>query len=361
MDFEICPQCRVPEPMSQGHLWLNNGDIVQNGNPEARLGFIECENLDPLFKNIGDIIGRPIDDLIVTMTARGTEIYMNNLIPKQVKELVQAGELDPTVFLGSVMDFCHVIGFGRYEYVDSRYERDAGDYSIIRIEAPFSVPEAAGCIAGVAAALVGGEHSVFYEMVSPGVYEFTTRWTEYPEVRKEKLQTSPYHSREGDLELERCKSCGLPAALAHCDWFTDKGLIVNRFSGRRLAILGPELLDILFRALEEELGETIPGVVVEAQRRFARTGFYSIEEVSDQADFRTQIALRGLGNLREMSMGRSSLRLRIDNAAGHLLMVGIAQGLFELVLDVESSVEWELTDEGDLFVEVLPRSFAIPV
>jgi hypothetical protein len=357
MDIDVCPECKAPEPFSQGQLWLNNGDIVQSVNPEARLGFIECENLDQLFENVGDIISRPIDDLVTNLTARGTEIYMSKLIPQQVKEMVQAGQMDPTLFLEPVMRYCHIIGFGKYEYVDSRYERNDADYSIIRIEAPFSVPEAAGCIAGVASALVGGEHAVSYEEVSPGVYEFTTHWTEYPQVVKEKLKTAPYHHRDGDMELERCATCGLPAFLKNFDWHLDQGLIVNRYSRRRLAILGPELLDILFTALESELGKTIPGVVVEAQRRLARVGFYSIEEVSDEADFRTQVALRGMGNLREMTMGGKGMRLRIDNAAGHLLSVGIAQGLFEMVLDVESNVEWELSEEGSLQVEVKPQAF----
>lgn len=356
MNIDFCPECKVPEPFNQGQVWLNNGDIVQKVNPEARLGFIECENLDPLFANVSDIIGMSIESMVTNITARGTEKYMNQLIPEPVKEMIQARQMDPTAFLEPVLNYCHIIGFGKYEFVDSRYERDEDDYSILRIEAPFSVPEAAGAIAGVASALVGGEHAVSYKEISHGVYEFRTQWTEYPEELKEKLQTSPHHHRDGDIELERCATCGLPVALSGFRWYLDRGLIVNKYSGRRLAILGPELLDVLFKALEDELGETIPEVVVEAQRRFTRTGFYSIEEVSDEGDFRTQLALRGMGNLREIKMGVNGMRMRIDNAAGHLLIVGMAQGLFEMALDVGSNVEWELSEDGDLEVEVRPQT-----
>ncbi len=356
VNIEFCPECRIPEPFNQGQIWLNNGDIVQRVNPEARMGFIECENLDPLFRNIGDIIGMSIENMVTNIVARGTEKYMNQLIPENIREMVVAKQMDPVLFLEPVMNYCHIIGFGKYEFVESRYERDEDDYSVTRIEAPFSVPEAAGAIAGVASALVGGEHAVSYREISHGLYEFTTRWTEYPEELKEKLQTSTYHHRDGDIELERCGTCGLPAALSGFRWYLDRGLIANKFSGRRLAILGPELLDTLFGALEDELGETIPDVVVEAQRRFTRTGFYSIEEVGDEGDFRTQLAVRGMGNLKVIHMGTNGMRLRIDNAAGHLLIVGMAQGLFEMALDVQSNAEWELSGEGDLEVEIKPRA-----
>jgi len=355
MDVSTCPECKVPEPFNQGQMWLNNGDIVQRVNPEARLGFIECENLDPLFANIGDIIGMSIEKMIVNLTARGTEKFIGVLIPKTVKEMVQAKQMDPRIFTGNIITYCHVIGFGKYELIDSRYERDEDDYSVTRIDAPFSVPEAAGAIAGVTSALVGGEHAVTYKMLSPGLYEFTTSWTEYPEELKKKLQTSPYQHRDGDLELGRCATCGLPKALSEFKWYLDRGLIVNKHTRRRMAILGPELLDVLFAELEKELGETIPNVVVEAQRRFVKTGFFSIDEMGNEGDFRAQLALRGMGNLQEMKMGSRGMRLRVDNVAGHLLMVGMAQALFEIAFNIDSNVEWELSAEGDLEVEIRPQ------
>jgi hypothetical protein len=356
MDIVICPECKVPEPFNQGQLWLNNGDIVQTVNHEIRMSFIECENLDPLFKNIGDIIGINIDNIVVNIAARGTKKYMSSVIPEEVKEIVRSKQMDLTAVLEPIMTFCHVIGYGRYEFLDSRYERDDDDYALLRIESPFSVPEAAGAIAGVASALVGGEHAVSYEEVSPGLYEFTDRWTEYPEELVERLQAIPHRHRGGDIELEKCATCGAPVALSEFRWYLDRGLIVNRHTRRRMAMLGPELLDVVFRALEAELGETIPNVVVEAQRRFTKTGFYSIEAVSNEGDFRTQLALRGLGNLREIKMGSQGMRMRIDNATSHLMTAGMAQGLFEMALDVESNVEWELSEEGDLELEVRPLS-----
>jgi hypothetical protein len=356
LDVARCPECKVPELFAQGQEWLNNGDIVQRLNPQARVGFFECENLDPLFRNMGEIIGVSIEPMIVNITARHTEVYMRPLIPEEARDMIAAKQLDPGTFVDYIFTLCHVYGFGKYERTGYRYERDADDYALYQITEPFSLPVAAGAMAGTSSALVGGQHEITHRELSPGLYEFKTTWTEYPEWLMERFETAPYNHRDGDVELERCSTCGLPRAFTNYRWELEEGLIVNEHTGRRMVILSPGIQDVLFDELERELGDTIPQVVVEAQRRFTKTGFYSIEQVSDEGDFRTQLALRGLGNLQEIKMGAAGVFMRIDNAAGYLMTVGMVQGLFEMAFDVESNVEWALSDEGNLEVEINPKA-----
>ena len=109
-------------------------------------------------------------------------------------------------------------------------------------------------------------------------------------------------------------------------WYLDKGVLKNTYTGKRMAMLGGGLLDPLFDELTVELGESIPRTVVEAQRRFVKTGFYSIAEVGDEGDIRTQLALRGLGNLKEISIGRKGVHVRLANAYLHLFVVSLVQG-----------------------------------
>ena len=67
-----------------------------------------------------------------------------------------------------------------------------------------------------------------------------------------------------------------------------------------------------------------------------------------------QLALRGMGNLREIKIDNHGMRMRIDDSANHLMVVGMAQGLFDKAFSVESHVEWEVSENGDLEVEVTP-------
>jgi hypothetical protein len=355
LDIGICPECNVPDPFNQTQIWLSNGDIVQKQNPAARLAFIECENLDPLFKNIGDIIGVSIEHLIINITTRAFERYLRQLIPTEVREMVQAKEMDSTFVIDMISTLAQLAGFGKFEWLDHRYENDADDYAKQRVTEPYSVPLAAGGFAGAVSASVGGEHSVTYEEVSPGVYEFTTHWTEYPRVLKEKLRLYGYVPEDGEIELERCGTCNGPKILLTCRWHLDRGIIVNQNNGRRMTMLGPASMDPIFTALEAELDESIPKVVIEAQRRFVRTGFHSIDILETEENLRTQLALRGLGNLRYLKLDKRGCHMRLDNACLHLLTAGLVQGLFELNFGLESNLEWDLSGEGDLELEVIPK------
>jgi len=366
-EFKLCPECNTPDHFTREHLWLNNGDIVQARNHNIRLAFMECENLDPLFKGIGEIIGMPIEHIIINIVSRGIESYLDSLIPGDIKKLLRSmkpgdealGEKcrqlidalgEATIIQGRIN------GFGKYTVKNFRYERDERDYSTMWVTDPYSLPFAIGAHAAHNAALVGGEHEVEWKEISPGEYELNSRWAVFGEVLKERLSFKEYHHRDGDIELERCSTCGGPAALSGYKWYLDKGIIKNTFTGRRMTLLGPALLDPVFDELEKELGETIPRVVVEAQKRFIKTGFYSIDEVGDEGDIRTQLALRGLGNLKDIEMGKRGVSMRLENAALHLIVVGMVQGLFEMAFDVDSHVEWELTEEGDLELEVKPKT-----
>lgn len=184
-EVNLCPECGVPEPFYQRQLWLNNGDIVQTSNHQTRMGFIECEAIDPLFENIGKIIGVPILPLVTNITARGTRLYLDHLIPQQVKDMVQARTLGLEPFIDSITTFRQIIGYGKYEFMDYRFENDEDDYSRMRIWKPFSVAEAAGAFAGAVSAVVGGEHAVTHEEVSPRLYELVSRWTAPGGVKRE--------------------------------------------------------------------------------------------------------------------------------------------------------------------------------
>ena len=119
-------------------------------------------------------------------------------------------------------------------------------------------------------------------------------------------------------------------------------------------MIGPAMIEPIFTELESELGEDIPRLIVEAQRRFVRSGFYSLSEMLPEPQMREIFALRGLGNIRELRYGRRGGRLLLENAAMHLMVVGLGQGLFEVAFGKESRVEWELSEDGTLEVQVTP-------
>jgi hypothetical protein len=166
------------------------------------------------------------------------------------------------------------------------------------------------------------------------------------------MWVSEYKHREGGAEPERCPSCGGPRALSRYSWDLDEGILMDDETKRRMIMLGPVELDLVFRELEEELGATIPRLIVEAQRRFTKSSSQTLFDMNDADEFRSYLALTGMGHLRDIKVSRKGLSMRLENAALPLIVVGMMQGVFEKALKQESIVEWQLSEKNDLDISI---------
>jgi len=193
---------------------------------------------------------------------------------------------------------------------------------------------------------------VTYREASSGIFEATVFRAEHPEEMRERLVARPYEYEVGTVTLEQCGTCGGPAGLSAFEWNMEDGTIRTRGSGQRVAALGPEMLDPIFTELENELGEAIPHLVVEAQRRYVRSGAYELEGLEREETARTELALRGFGDLREFNLFARGLRMRLDNACLPLLVTGLVQGLFERHFQTDSRAYWDLSARNSLEIEV---------
>jgi hypothetical protein len=357
-ELELCPECGVPRIVTTEHAWLNNGDIIQNRNQENRVSFFESDNLDPLFTGISSIIGRSIEPIIIEAVRRTMRAYLRSFVPDEVRERVLNGEINIQEMDKGFMALAKPMGYGRYEVVETRFEGDGDDYHTVSMTEPFSLPICAASHCAAIEAILGYDHAVSYTQVGPHTWNIVAYPYPQPRAFKGRLITTPYEHVDGDFELLECPSCGGPKALSVCKWHLDRGVIMNEPLKRRMATIGPTELDPIFAELEEELGDMIPQVVVEAQRRFTRTGFYSMDDVHDVGDFRIQLAMRGLGNLRELKIGRRGLHMLVENAALPWIIVGMMQGIFEMAFGLDTDLDWEVS-RGNLRMELIPRTMAI--
>ncbi len=351
-EIERCPACGAPSQFTGNHLWLAGGVIVQANDREHRMVLIESDNLDPLFKGVEEIIGLPLERMIIETKRRASREYINRVIPPQVKEGVQRFELSLDPLIEAINVINYVMGYGRSSLVGYRYRGDDGDYVTERIVEPYSIPLWCGDFTGSAEAVTGCDYDVTYELLEGNAIEVTCRPAPHPPQFQGRLEFRRRRFEESGIELERCGSCGGPALLSTLEWDTEKGIISSKATGRRMAMFGSAYLEVVFDELERELGEEIPRAVVEAQRRFALGGFYSSREVEDVDGLRQQLALRGLGDLQELRLEGKAFRMTLRNAALPLLLVGLMQGYFESATGSGSEVTWEMSEEGVLSMEV---------
>lgn len=353
-----CPECGVPEHFGDNHIWLNSGVIVPKGDLKHRMVFIESENIDPLYRSIEEIIGVPIEHIIIRAQGRSTRDYLRKWISRDFKDKVRERILPAESAIEMMESNERVLGYGSSTCLEVLYEGEEGgeNFILVRLAEPYSFANWCGQMAGACEAITDYYHAIAYEEVGPDTYDVRAYVSEAPSELEDRALRQEYQHREGDIELELCPTCESPTALSQFEWILERGIIRDRTNARRMSISGDASLQSTFDELEDELGDTIPRTVVEAQRRFIRTGFYSTEGFGDEGMMRSYFALRGLGNLREAKVGKKGVSLRLDKAGVCLMIVGMIQGLFELAFGVDSHVEWELSEEGDLRVEVTPSA-----
>jgi hypothetical protein len=350
---KTCPECGVPDWVTAGQLWLNNGDIVQRADQKNRLVLFESENIDPLFRNIEELIGTSIERIIITAVRRAVRSWLSSAIPNEMRELIREKKVDPIPLAASLMELNMTMGVGRVELIEFRNEGDEDDYVLLRLSKPFSVPVAVGGVVAGTEASLAIEVGYSIEEVSPDIYELKIVRSSHPQELKERMWLSEYKHEDGPMELERCPSCGGPVALSRYSWDLDEGIIMDDITKRRMIMLGPVELDLVFQELEKELGATIPRVIVEAQRRFTKNSARSLFDVTTADEFRSWLAVTGMGYLENIEVSKKGLSMRLENAALPLMLVGSMQGVFEKALKQESIVEWYLSQDNGLDINIL--------
>jgi hypothetical protein len=349
-----CRECGIPRHVSKQVVWRDNGTAYQRRNPDHRSVFIESENIDGVFRGIEFIIGTSIEHIVVESRRRSAYDYLEHMMSERVRTLVNKIGIRP--IFRQVAKIGRALGYGDVELMEVRRKYQEGDHLTVRIRDPYSIPLFCGDVEAALEIFDGREVGITYEEVSPDVYDVTAHFTTHPMELVERLAWREYTYKEGDVGFVRCPRCGVPEESQQFEYNLDKGIIIAMPGGRRMVGIGPAALEAVFEELERELGETIPQVVIDAQRRFVAAGFYSRKELASGVDYRKQFALRGLGNLREMEFDDEHLFVRLENACLHLMLVGLLQGFFELVNRRKSEVEWELTADDVLTVEVAPKA-----
>ena len=144
------------------------------------------------------------------------------------------------------------------------------DYLIMTIEKPYSILFFRGDNLGGMEAASGRECTVETQSIGEDKYRLDIHVGMHPPELQERLKPRHYGYKPGDLELERCRTCGIPLDVAAYRWDLDAGTITTPRMGRRMALFGPHGLEAVFDDLEAELGESIPDSIIEAQRRYVR-------------------------------------------------------------------------------------------
>ncbi|MEW6555242.1 MAG: hypothetical protein AB1384_13270 [Actinomycetota bacterium] len=350
MNAKLCSGCGAPRRITREHTWLNNGLIVETRNPERRMLFFESDNIVELFANIEEIVGHDIDRIITESQHMTTFDYVVNLVPGVVRRIVRYAGLK--MLAKNLIGLTRVMGLGDAELESVKFKGGDDDHVAVVVRNPWFLQCFSGQISGGMEAVTGLESQATYEELAPDTYRITTHISSHPKEITELLKERKRVPKQGHLDLPRCAICGGPQDLDQFEWNVAEGTIETRANRRRMVLAGPGEFEPIFEVLEQELGEHIPKVVIEAERRFVTEGFYSRDDIRQEKDLVRHFALRGLGNLREIRLEKNRLLGRLENPCMNLVIVGLFLGFYELIFGQPGDVAWEVAPDGDLTIDI---------
>jgi len=364
---KLCGECEVPLLISKELTWESSGVISLIKSPHNRVVLFESKIIDNLFRGIEELIGFNIEHIVIESRRREVRRYIERHFPTRlVSPLVflneRLGETPGVRYLvrkirdplgkaitRRVLDVGRSYGYGDVRPGPLWGSGDLHPWRTNIMRNPYSVLWfAAECLASVEA-FEGRDHRIEYRETEEGTYEYSAAPGEHPIELKERLQRRRYDFKPGEVEYDRCPSCGIPKEVARLIWNLEEGTIYDPESQRRMALFGPFPMDADLHDLESELGESVSEVVVEAQRCYVKSRVNELNWRRSGTTFNRLTALRGMGNITEFEADDKHLRVTIQNSCMPLLVIGMAQAIYEIAMNIESTdYDWDMAEDGDL-------------
>jgi hypothetical protein len=137
--------------------WNSNGTITEKRDPAHRMVFLDSDGLDVLFFNIEDLIGVPIEQIIIESKSKATREFTRKVLHGIKGKLVRLVGLERAI--GRMSDIAVVFGYGRFKIVELDWD---GDYVCWRLNDPYSLPLICGDLRGATEAIRNDEGVVSY-------------------------------------------------------------------------------------------------------------------------------------------------------------------------------------------------------
>jgi hypothetical protein len=368
-DIDLCKACGVPLFLSGVGAWEPNGVLSCTFLPKGRGIFYECEAINGLLASLEELLGLPIEHIVLESIRRDARKFMEGLLSSQISEaltftkeqvrhdpgtdeaeLARAREKQRQWNLQAIT-VGRVFGYGDVRLGEGWDRGDRYPWRTQIIRNPFSIFSYTAEAIGTVEAFEKKDMWADYDLVGEDTYRISVYPREHHAGLVSRLKGNAENKsfKEGDIAYERCSECGVPLEISRHNWNLEEGMITDPDSGRRMVFIPPASLEAILYDLEAELGEEIPQAVIEAQRRTFKSVLGNDDWSRSGWAYKQLFGLRGMGNLVYFKAAEHRLSLKFENTCMPLLMVGFCQALAELAFGVDSSrCEWSVSDESDL-------------
>lgn len=345
--LDTCSHCGLPVSIGRGNVWHANGVITAGYPPYNRGTLYDVGELNHLFPSLSERIGFDITRLVIEGKRRDGKRYVDSLLHK----LSELGELPANVDI--ILMFRRFISFWGLARTELREYRE-GESLILEVEKVYSIPMFEGDVAGMFESLEkrrgepswqgDAEHGLLKVVVGEGEPELEER------IEKEVEMGIPF-VEEGDLEYRKCPGCGIPLEISReFEWDVPGARITERATGKRFVLHNTSGIVAVVRALRDELGGEIDGIITDISRQYAWEYYGLLKDKSSLDAELMKFPYRSWGRPARLRRGEEGYRLRIVNPYCAPVVAGRVWGLIE-IFDERDLVMEEMA-EGGGFVDI---------
>ncbi len=345
MDADTCSVCGTPRILGQKSRWLPDGTIRVLQNPSLRMYFADCDELIRLFEELGAHLGVNGPFYLQEGARDFSRLYMGLFYRFLNQHLLDVR--DDSRVLSILLDHLRIWGLGVAEPIE------LDEDEALRL----CVRDAAG------ADLLCGYISGAAEIIWGRKAECSPRWNgDRLEINLISCDSScggpfdlepepDFGEVKGVIRYSFCPECGVPLQVSRLNWDLERGVITDLVTGRRLLLLGTEVISRGIERLTEEMGEHVHLRVAEAERDYAREVLYPLLRLSkDPQEMRALFGSMGHGDITAEGVERPTFRIR--RPCQPHFMAGRVLGLYEGWRGERVAASWRISEWGTVYVTV---------
>ncbi len=347
MPIASCSVCGTPLVLGRKTKWCPDGSMRLSDDTALRMVLLDTAELSNLLDVLAWQLGTTLEPFLQDGCREFSRRFMSLLI-----HLTNSQDLDH--FPGEESMFSTLCNHMRIWGLASPTISDYRDHEGISLELlnSFNPILTCGYFSGASEILEGAAASCTWEGdASLGHLDIVLQDGPRP-------MTEPSGSLllddagEGNIELPACPECGVPTHISRINWDTDAGLVTDLTNGRRMVMLGADVLGATLSLMAEQLGDHVLMRVVEAERDYARDFFYpDLHPSQDPWEMHLRFAALGHGDVTATSEGDKTI-FKIRHPFNPYFMAGRVLGFYEAWRKVKLAASWRVSEWGTVYVTV---------
>jgi len=346
-----CSKCGFPLKVARFFEWRNDGTIISTdrANTKAQITFLELGELEKLFEVLSAAIKTPVDPFMIQAQKNIGKAINANIPIRHIKRIPSNRFFRPQWFAKMMVRLIRediaLLGDGILSLDSYR----AGHSLDLRLANPCLIPMLVGSSLGIYESVEKMPGVDFEYGLEDGDLVIHMRHGEKTPESESRLYLEKVEPSTGPLDHEKCPVCGIPVMVAYTfEWDIDKGIIINRLTGKRKVVVSVQSVNAIFRELENELGEEVPGVLYDTQKDLTKVLLLD-ENTEDLDGFWKRhleyLALRGLGYPLHFERDERSVSVGVGNAYNQVLFAAKIAAALEISTGLPSEISW-VTREG---------------